>query len=123
MRLRGEARFRIAPDPRFESATLVGEWAAGRDSDRGNAWRAEIGYDRGSGRARAGLGYVRRFDRFALTASGEVASDGSVAAGLSVAFSLGPDPRAGRGLRMTGEKLASRGSALVRVWRDHKPRS
>ena len=35
------------------------------------------------GRARAGIGYTRRFDRFALTGYGEVATDGSVAAGLS----------------------------------------
>jgi hypothetical protein len=64
-----------------------------------------------------GLGYVRRFDRLALTATGEAASDGSVAAGLNLAFSLGPDPRSG-GFRMTADKLAARGSALVRVYRD-----
>ena len=53
----------------------------------------------------------------AMTASAEAASDGSVAAGLNLAFSLGPDPRNG-GIRMTSEKLASRGTALVRVYRD-----
>lgn len=123
VRLRGEARFRLAPESRFESATLVGEWTAGhRDGqieDRYAAsWRAEVGYDRALERARAGLGYVRRFDRFALSATGEVASDGSVAAGLNLAFSLGPNPRAGGGIRISSEKLASRGSALVRVYRD-----
>jgi hypothetical protein len=121
VRLRGEARFRLSPETRFDSATLVGEWAAGkgRDAydDRNASWRAEIGYDRGLGRGRAGLGYVRRFDRLALTASAEAATDGSVAAGLNIAFSLGPDPRSG-GVRMTSEKLASRGTALVRVYRD-----
>jgi hypothetical protein len=121
VRLRGEARFRLSPETRFDSATLVGEWAAGkgRDAydDRNASWRAEIGYDRGLGRGRAGLGYVRRFDRLALTASAEAATDGSVAAGLNIAFSLGPDPRSG-GIRITSEKLASRGTALVRVYRD-----
>ena len=122
VRLRGEARFRLSPETRFDSATLVGEWSAGRGRDEGSdggaSWRAEIGYDRGLARGRAGLGYVRRFDRLALTATAEAASDGSVAAGLNIAFSLGPDPRGRGGVRMTPEKLATRGTALVRVYRD-----
>ncbi len=121
VRLRGEARFRLSPESRFDSATVVGEWAAGQmgaHHDEGDAsWRAELGYDRGLGRGRAGLGYVRRFDRLALTASAEAATDGSIAAGLNLAFSLGPDPRS-RGIRMSAEKLAARGTALVRVYRD-----
>ena len=123
VRLRGEARFRLSPESRFESATLIGEWTAGHNdgqiADRYAAsWRAEVGYDRALERGRLGLGYIRRFDRFALSATGEVASDGSVAAGLNLAFSLGPNPRSGGGIRMSSEKLASRGSALVRVYRD-----
>lgn len=121
VRLRGEARFRLSPEARFDSATLVGEWAAGKGADpygdTSASWRAELGYDQGLRRGRAGLGYVRRFDRLALTASAEAATDGSVAAGLNIAFSLGPDPRSG-GVRMAAEKLASRGTALVRVYRD-----
>ncbi len=118
VRLRGEARFRLSPQSQFQSATLVGEWAAGGDLFRPHEWRAELGYDNDLGRARAGIGYVRRFDHFALTASAEAASDGSLAAGLNVAFSIGPDPRIGRSVRFTSEKLASHGSALVRVYRD-----
>lgn len=113
VRLRGETRFRVSPDPRFESATLVGEWAAGERAD----WRAELGYDGGYRRARIGFGHSRRFDRFALTASAEAASDGSVAAGLNLAFSLGPDPH-GRGVRVTATKLAAHGQVLARVYRD-----
>jgi hypothetical protein len=118
IRLRGEARFRIAPETQFQSANLVGEWSAGGSLVRPAEWRAEVGYDRVLSRARAGLGYIRKFDRFALNVNGEVASDGSVAGGLSVAFSLGPDPRAGGGVRLTSDKLASTGTALVRVYRD-----
>ena len=122
VRLRGEARWRVVPEAKLDSATLVGEWTAGHEgqiADRQAAsWRAELGYDRALARARAGLGYVRRFDRFALTATGEVASDGSVAAGLNVAFSFGPDPRSGRSVRVVADKLAARASALVRVYRD-----
>lgn len=118
VRLRGEARFRLSPHTQFRSATLVGEWQAGGGLLNPHDWRAEIGYDNDLGRARAGLGYVRRFSKFALTASGEIASDGAVAAGLSLAFSIGPDPREGRSFRVTSEKLASHGSTLVRVYRD-----
>ena len=118
VRLRGEARFRIAPESQFRSATLVGEWTAGGSLLNPREWRAELGYDNDLGRARAGIGYIRRFDRFALTATGEVASDGSVAAGLNFAFSLGPDPRRDGGYRVTADKLATRGTTLVRVYRD-----
>ena len=118
VRLCGDARFRLSPESRFDSATMVGEQAAGKRADPygddAASLRAELGDDEGLGRGRAGLGYVRRFDRLALTARAETATDGSVAAGLNLAFSLGPDPRSG-GVRKSAEKLASRGTALVRV--------
>jgi len=118
VRVRGEARFEIAPHPRLATAALIGEWTAGIDETRADNWRVELGYDRGLSRARAGVGYVRRFERFAISANIEAASDGSVAAGLNLALSLGRDPRSGGGMRVTAEKLATRGSTLVRVWRD-----
>lgn len=117
LRLRGEARYRLSAGSRFETATLVGEWAAGGDSRYRNDWRAEIGYDRPLRRARAGLGYVRRFEKLALTASVEAATDGAVAAGLDLAFSLGPDPGRG-GVRITSDRLATQGQAIARVFRD-----
>ncbi|MBA3895615.1 MAG: carboxypeptidase regulatory-like domain-containing protein [Sphingomonadaceae bacterium] len=118
VRLRGEAHWRLSPENRFESATLVGEWSAGRDDLRLAEWRTELGYDRALHRGRAGIGYARRFDRFALTGTGEIATDGAVAAGLNLAFSIGPDPRRGRAFRVTSDKLAARGATLVRVYRD-----
>lgn len=113
-RLRGELRWRLSPESRFESATLVAQRQIGERTDV----RAEIGYERGLDRARGALGYVRRYDSFALSLSGELASDGSVAAGLNLAFSFGPDPRGGRPVRVTSAKLAASGSALVRVYHD-----
>lgn len=113
-RLRGEMRWRLSPESRFESATLVAQREIGERTDV----RAEIGYERSLDRARGAIGYVRRFDAFALSLSGEVASDGSLAAGLNLAFSLGPDPRSGRRVRVASAKLAAGGSALVRVFHD-----
>ena len=113
VRLRGEAVYRLAPEKRFERVNFTGEWRAGERSD----WRAELGYDAGLDRGRAGIGIVRRFDRFSLTASAEAATDGSVAAGLNLAFSLGPDPRSGK-FRFSSNKLANNGQALAIVYRD-----
>lgn len=112
VRLRGEARFALSGQSADSRVALVGEWAGKGDAE----WRAELGYDRGLKRARAGVGYTRRFERLQLTGFGEVASDGSLAASLSLAFSLGPKP--GGGWRMSSEKLASRGQVLADVWMD-----
>ena len=118
VRLCGEARLRLSPESRFDSATMVGKQAAGKRvdpyGDDAASLQDELGDDERLGRARAGLGCVRRFDRLALTARAETATDGSVAAGLNPALRLGPDPRSG-GVRMSAEKLASRGTGLVRV--------
>jgi hypothetical protein len=117
VRVRGEARYRLSAGARFESATLVGEWSAGGNDRFGKDWRAEIGYDQPLRRARAGIGYIRRFEKVALTASIEGATDGAVAAGLDLAFSLGRNPRGG-GIRVTSDRLATQGQAVARVFRD-----
>ena len=71
---------------------------------------------RGLERARVGAGYTRRFNRLQLSGFGELASDGSLAASLSLAFSLGPKPNGG--WRVSSEKLASRGQVIADVWMD-----
>jgi len=113
VRLRGEAIYRVAPEKRFEQVNFTGEWRAGERSD----WRAELGYDAGLDRGRAGIGIIRRFKHFSLTASAEAATDGSIAAGINLAFSLGPDPRTGK-FRFSNNKLANNGQALAIVYHD-----
>ncbi|MGH6650370.1 MAG: carboxypeptidase regulatory-like domain-containing protein [Sphingopyxis sp.] len=118
VRLRGEARFALSGAAADSRATVIAEWAGAGQSGGGDGeWRAELGYDKGLDRARAGLGYTRRFNKLQLTGFGEVASDGSVAASLSLAFSFGPKPQ-GRGWRVSSEKLASRGQVMAEVWMD-----
>jgi hypothetical protein len=112
-RFRGEMRWRLAPERRFESATIIGQRPIGGNSDI----RAELGYDRGLDRARGAVGLVRRFAMFSGSVSLEAATDGSVAAGLNLAFSLGQNPLGG-GFRFAPDKLASTGTALARVFRD-----
>jgi len=114
LRLRGEAQFVLSgasADTRFG---MIGEWAAGRNAE----WRAELGYDGGLDRYRAGLGYTRRFKQIEVTARGEAASDGSLAASLAVAFSIGPKGR-DRGLRVSRERIASQGQVEAVVWQDN----
>ncbi|MFC3783554.1 hypothetical protein GGR90_001346 [Sphingopyxis italica] len=112
VRVRGEARFALAGENSDTRMVLIGEWAGKGEAE----WRAELGYDRGLDRARAGLGYTRRFNKLQLTGFGEVASDGSIAASLALALSFGP--RSNGGWRVSAEKLASRGRVVAEVWMD-----
>lgn len=112
LRLRGEAQFVVsgaASDTRFG---LVGEWASGKNGE----WRAELGYDGGLDRYRVGIGHTRRFKQVEVSAFAEAASDGSLAASLAVAFSIGPG--SGGKPRVSSNKLASRGMVEALVWED-----
>ena len=112
VRVRSEARFALSGENSDTRMALIGEWAGKGEAE----WRAELGYDRGLDRARAGLGYTRRFNKLQLSGFGEVASDGSVAASLALAFSFGP--KSAGGWRVSAEKLASRGQVIADVWMD-----
>ncbi len=114
IRLRGEARFGIAgEDKGFRNSRITAER---RLSDR-SEWRLQAGYDGENSRGLFGAGLSRRFDKFALTGQVEIGTDGSLAAGVNLAFSLGPNPRGGA-VRITSEKLASSGQALAIVYHD-----
>lgn len=112
VRVRGEAHIALSGQGTGNRFAVVGEWAGSDRSD----WRAEIGYDAAEKRARGGFGYTRRFDKFLLSAFGEAASDGSVAASINLAMSFGP--KSGGGFRVAREKLASRGQVDALVWHD-----
>lgn len=112
VRVRGEARLALSGDNSDTRMTLIGEWAGKREAE----WRSEFGYDRGLDRARVCLGYTRRLKKLQITGFGEVASDGSVAASLALAFSFGP--KSNGGWRVSAEKLASRGQVIADVWMD-----
>ncbi len=114
LRLRGEARFGlVGRNTGFSESRITGEWRA---DDKAN-WRAELGYDAKNKRARGSFGYTRQFEKFALTGQATAASDGSIAAQMTLAFSLGPNPHGG-GVYMSSEKLASSGQAAVLVYQD-----
>lgn len=113
LRLRGEARFGLLGKAGLKESRITGDW---RSDDKAN-WRAELAYEAANRRGRAGFGYTRQFEKFALTGQVSAATDGSVAGQLSLAFSLGPNPH-GRGLHISSQKLASSGQAAVLVYQD-----
>ena len=111
VRLRGSVSGTAAPEARFRSAELSAYWSASDEAD----WEGALGYDaeRG-GRARARITHIRRFDTMALAVTGEAASDGSVALGFNLNFSLDPN----RGLNLQRQLLAGAGAVHARVYRD-----
>lgn len=110
VRLRGSTSFKVAPDAHFRSAELAAYWSA---SDRVD-WEGGLAYDARGRRARARVGHVRRFDNLAVSVTGEAASDGSLAAGVNLNFSLDPNS----GLKLSRQPLASAGAVHARVFRD-----
>ena len=114
IRLRGEARFGIVGDDKgFKNSRITAERRLSERSE----WRVQAGYDAETSRGIIGAGISRRFNKFALTGQVEIGTDGSVAAGLNLAVSLGPDPQGG-GMRLSAEKLAISGQALAIVYHD-----
>ena len=110
VRLRGATSFEMSPSSRFRSAELSAYWSASENVD----WEGELAYDTFTSRGRARLTHVRRLDSMALALTGEIASDGSAAAGISLNFSLDP----GRGFKPSRRPLAQAGIVRATVYRD-----
>lgn len=110
VRVRGSADFEVSPESRFRSAELTGYWSASDTVD----WEGALAYDGPQQRGRARVSHIRRFDAFALALTGEAATDGSLAVGFNLNFSLD----AGRGLTLSRQPLAAGGSVRARVYRD-----
>jgi hypothetical protein len=110
VRLRAETSFDVSPSARFQTAELSAYWSA---SDRID-WEGDLAYDALSHRARAKITHVRRFDSLAVALTGEAASDGSVAFGVNLNFSL--DPR--HGITLSRRPLAQAGAVHALVYRD-----
>ena len=110
VRLRGQVDFDVKPAGHFRSADLSAYWSASERSD----WEGGLAYDGLEHRARARLTHILRLDSFALAVTGEAASDGSVAGGFNLNFSL--DPR--HGFMLSRRPLAEGGMVHATVFRD-----
>ena len=110
LRLRAGATFDISPARRFSSAELEAYWSASENVD----WEGDLAYDAPTHRARARISHVRRLRGIAIAFTGEAATDGSVAFGVNLNFSLDPS----HGLSFSRRPLAQAGSVHALVYRD-----
>ena len=110
VRLRAGVDFDVAPVSRFRDAEVSAYWSASENVD----WEGALTYDRLSHQARARVSHIRRLDSMAIALTGEAATDGSVAFGVNLNFSL--DPR--RGLSLSRRPLAQAGAVRATVYRD-----
>ena len=110
VRLRGQSTFEVSPGARFRSAELSAYWSASDKAD----WEGALAYDGGSSRVRGRISHIRRLDTMAIAVTGEASTDGALALGVNLAFSLDP----GRRFQMSRQPLASAGAIHARVYRD-----
>ncbi|HVM39086.1 MAG TPA: carboxypeptidase-like regulatory domain-containing protein [Sphingomicrobium sp.] len=110
IRLRAATDFEIGPQARFRYAELSAYWSATDRTD----WEGALAYDSQGRRGRARISHVRRLSTMAVALTGEAATDGSVALGLNLNFSLD----ASRGLLLSRQPLAVAGAVHARVYRD-----
>jgi hypothetical protein len=110
VRLRASTSFDVAPRTRFRTAELSAYWTASDTVD----WEADLSYDKASRRGLARLSHIRRLNSMAVAFTGEAASDGSLAFGVNLNFSL--DPR--HGLSLSRRPLAQAGAVHATVYRD-----
>jgi hypothetical protein len=110
VRLRGSSSFDLSPHARFRSAELSAYWSASERVD----WEGGVLYDAALKRGQARISHVRRLNSMAVALTGEAATDGSLALGLNLNFSLDPSS----GLKLSRLPLAQAGAVQARVYRD-----
>ena len=110
VRLRGTTSFDVTPRARFRAAELSAYWSASDKAD----WEGGLAYDAATHSGRARITHVRRLDWMAIALTGEAATNGSLAIGLNLNFSLDP----GGGMRLSRQPLAAAGEINALVYRD-----
>jgi hypothetical protein len=110
VRLRGATSFDVSPEARFRSAELSAYWSRSEKVD----WEGGALYDAAARRGQARISHVRRLNAMAVAVTGEAATDGSLALGLNLNFSLNP----ASGFKLSRLPLAQAGAVQARVFRD-----
>ena len=111
VRLRGSSSFDVAPAARFRTAELSAYWSASDTRRLGRRRRLRRG--RRIARARASPISAASIS-MAIAVTGEAATDGSLALGFNLNFSLDP----GGGFELSRQPLAAAGAVNARVYRD-----
>jgi hypothetical protein len=110
VRLRGSTSFDVSPRARLRTAELSAYWSASENAD----WEGALAYDTQGHRGRVRITHVRHLDTMGIALTGEAATDGSVAFGVNLNFSL--DPR--YGITLSRRPLAEAGMVRALVYRD-----
>ncbi|WP_309662344.1 carboxypeptidase regulatory-like domain-containing protein [Sphingomonas sp.] len=110
VRLRGSSSFDVAPQARFRTAELSAYWSASDTVD----WEGGLVYDAAAHRGNARITHIRRLNSMAIAVTGEAATDGSLAVGFNLNFSLDP----GGGFKLSRQPLAAAGAVNAQVYRD-----
>lgn len=110
VRLRAGSTFDVSPSARFRTAELSAYWSKDENVD----WEGDLAYDTLTHLGRARVSYIRRLSSLALALTGEAGSDGSLAFGINLNFSLDPT----HGLSLSRRPLAQAGSVHAVVYRD-----
>jgi hypothetical protein len=110
VRLRAGASFDVSPATQFKTAQISAYWSRSDAVD----WEGDLEYDASEHRGRARITHVRRLSSFAIALTGEAATDGSLAFGFNLNFSLDPS----HGLSFSRRPLAQAGSVRALVYRD-----
>jgi hypothetical protein len=110
VRIRGSANWELQPQARFKTAEMSAYWSASHSAD----YEGALAYDAEVQVARARLTHIRRFETMAVAVTGEAASDGALAIGFNLNFSLDSS----RGFGLSRQTLANAGAIRARVFRD-----
>jgi hypothetical protein len=110
VRLRGTTEFDVSPGARLRTAELEAYWSMSDNVDLDG----DLAYETVSNRVRAKLSYVRRLSTMAVALTGEAATDGSVAFGINLNFSLDPAHR----FSLSRMPIAQAGEVHAVIYRD-----
>jgi hypothetical protein len=110
VRLRGSTSFDVAPSARLRTTELSAYWSASDNAD----WEGAVAYDSAGHRGRVRLTHVHRFNTMGVALTGEAATDGSLAFGVNLNFSLDPS----HGIQLSRRPLAQAGVIRATVYRD-----
>lgn len=110
VRVRGTANWEFSPQSRFKTAEVSAYWSASQSAD----FEAGLAYDAQARVGRGRVTHIRRFQTMALSFTGEAASDGALAVGFNLNFSLDSS----RGFNLSRQTLANAGAVHARVFRD-----
>jgi hypothetical protein len=110
VRVRGATSFDVSPSPRLRAAELEAYWSMSDNVDL----NGDLAYETTAHRVRAKLSYIRRLSSLAVALTGEAASDGSVAFGVNLNFSLDSS----HGFAPSRQPIAQAGEVRALVYRD-----